>query len=376
MSVIHIFYSFIDKTLSFRKMKKIKIILLFTFVVQFSAYSQLNLQSLFYTTNLFPVKVEGNWGYINNLGELQVSADYDMCYPFCEGLALVEKGDDIWFINEAGEKAFDSPLSMSWIVKDGMIRVLLDDKVGYLNSSGELVVEPQYLQAGDFSEGLAWVRLESNNKIGFIGKDGSMEILPVFEYAGDFHDGYAPVRLDGSWGYIDNNGKLFKNLIYTLAKDFSEGMATLWNYGPDLIYIDQKGEEVFRHRIYDPQNLPTGSWSVPAWELKSGRIKAQNVNGLIGYLNDKGEVEIDYQFSEGGDFSGSVARVKSGTKWGYINKRGKMDVSPQFDYAEDFESGVAAVYQGGTKDDFDSGNENVKLGYINDKGEIIWPYQN
>ncbi|MGQ8336075.1 WG repeat-containing protein [Sunxiuqinia sp. A32] len=357
-------------------MTKTKSLWAFFLLISSISYGQINLQNLVPTTNLFPVKCEGKWGFISNSGELIIEAQYDKCHPFYEGLALVEQGDDIWFVDETGEKAFDSPFTMSRIVSEGIIRILLDEKVGYIDKTGEVILEPKFKQGGDFSEGLAWVRLESTNNIGFIDKSGDMKILPVFEYAGDFHDGYAPVRLDGSWGYIDKSGKLFKNLIYTLTQDFSEGIAPIWKYGPDLIYIDKKGEELFRHRIYEPNNLPKGSWKVPSWGMHSGRIKVQNTNGLIGYLNDKGETEIDFQFSDGGDFIGNLAKVKSGSKWGFINKRGKMSISAQFDYAGDFNNGVAPVFQGGTEEDFENGKESVRLGYINQKGEFIWPYNN
>ena len=353
-----------------------KVCVTFALLLFFVSYSlaQMNIQNLLVSTNLFPVKKDGMWGYINNSGELIIDAIYEQAHPFYEGLALVEQADDIWFINESGEQAFSTPFSMSRIVSEGIIRILLDEQVGYIESNGTIIIEPQFTQGGDFSEGLAWVRLESNNNVGFIDKNGEIAITPIFEYAGDFHDGYAPVRVDGSWGYIDKNGKLFKNLIYTLTNDFSEGIAPIWKYGPDLTYIDKKGEEIFRHRIYEPGNLPKGQWKVPVWGFHSGRVKAQNTNQLIGYLNNKGEVEIQFQFSDGGDFSDGLARVKSGSKWGYINKRGGMDIPAQFDDAGDFNNGVAPVYRSGTEEDFNEGKEGVMLGYINKKGILIWAY--
>ncbi len=348
------------------------VLLFFTLTTIAQAY----LPNALTTIKLFPVKKEAKWGFINSSGELIIDTEFDYCHPFKEGMALVERDDDIWFIDEQGKKAFESPFSMSWIVSEGMIRIILDDKVGYINKKGEIIIEPSFKQGGDFTEGYAWVRTIDTDKVGFISKNGKMAITAVFEYAGDFKGGYAPVRLDGKWGYIDRNGKLFKNLIYTLANNFSEGIAPTWKYGPDLKYINKKGEELFRHRIYEPSQLPKGSWKVPVWGFHESRIKAKNTNGLIGYLNDKGEVEVDFQYSDGGNFSNGLARIKSGSKWGYINRKGKVKISAHFDYAEDFNNNIAAVYQGGSKEQFEEKSQQVKLGYINQKGELIWPYSN
>lgn len=58
----------------------------------------------------------------------------------------------------------------------------------------------KYDDAGNFSEGLAVVRL--NDDIGFINKSGEIVIPLKYDAAGDFREGLAPVELNGKWGFI------------------------------------------------------------------------------------------------------------------------------------------------------------------------------
>jgi hypothetical protein len=72
--------------------------------------------------------------------------------------------------------------------------------------SGLLVVQPEFDQVGDFSEGLATFRI--GNKWGFVNKRGEIVVDPQFESAVSFSGGLAIVELGGGkWGYIDKKGK-------------------------------------------------------------------------------------------------------------------------------------------------------------------------
>ena len=65
-------------------------------------------------------------------------------------------------------------------------------KYGFIDKSGKVVIEPQFDDAEDFSEGLAQVG--KDGKWGFIDKSGKVVIEPQYDYVGDFSEGLAKVR--------------------------------------------------------------------------------------------------------------------------------------------------------------------------------------
>lgn len=82
-------------------------------------------------------------------------------------------------------------------------------------------------------------------------------------------------------------------------------------------------------------------------------------DGKTGFINDKGEVKIDFMFDGGSSFYEGLARIFVDDKVGFIDKGGQIKIRPLFDMAADFKEGKAAV------------EINGRWGYINVDGEII-----
>src|SRR3990172_9166167 len=91
---------------------------------------------------LFPIRVDGKWGYIDRQGRVVVEPQFDEAYPFSEGLGRI--GVDQ---KTAG-------------------------KFGFVDATGAIVIEPQFGWANSFSEGVALARLEPGGKNGYIDKTG------------------------------------------------------------------------------------------------------------------------------------------------------------------------------------------------------------
>ena len=65
------------------------------------------------------------------------------------------------------------------------------DKWGFIDKSGALAIPTKYEEVGDFSEGLAWVRM--NGKCGYINMHGDLVVPPKYDRAYDFWNGMAEV---------------------------------------------------------------------------------------------------------------------------------------------------------------------------------------
>ena len=88
-------------------------------------------------SNLYPVSVNGKWGYIDTTGKTVIKPQFDGAKDFSEGLAAVKVGG-------------------SW---------------GYIDKTGKMVIKPLFDEAHGFSNGLAYVR-EGNYTWGYINSAG------------------------------------------------------------------------------------------------------------------------------------------------------------------------------------------------------------
>jgi hypothetical protein len=173
---------------------------------------------------------------------------------------------------------------------------------GFQDVFGQFVIPPKYNGAGDFSEGLAGVRV--GQLWGYINPQGMMIIRPQFMAGGMFIDGRCLVKVkDNQWALIDKKGKILVTLPFRQVNEFSEGMAAV-----------------------------------------------QKDYGAWGYLNAKGKLAIPLQFQDAGKFKDGLACVQSNSKYGYINAKGKFVIPAVYDKAQDFDRGVANAYLGNQAD--------------------------
>lgn len=71
----------------------------------------------------------------------------------------------------------------------------IDGNWGYVNKSGAIIIKPQFVSVGIFSEGLAAAQLQVGGKLGFINERGEVVIAPRFDSALNFFRGMAAVRI-------------------------------------------------------------------------------------------------------------------------------------------------------------------------------------
>lgn len=83
-------------------------------------------------------------------------------------------------------------------------------------------------------------------------------------------------------------------------------------------------------------------------------------NGLLGFINNSGEIVIEPKFHMVGLFTDELAPVRENGTYGYINRDGEYVISPKFDFAFNFRNGIARVYN------------NRKAYYINEIGDILF----
>lgn len=301
---------------------------------------------------------------------------------------------------------------------DKLYIIKQDGKYGYIDGNGNVVIKPIYLQAKQFAEGVAPVKIQEgiwgiiNTKGKVIGAWKNVDEI------NEFSEGLAVVRQRAKYGYIDKN-QLVIPLKFDAAEKFSEGLAVVAiregntfleklhnaKYG----YIDKGGNVIidcqfksagnFKEGVAPVSSAATGSrWGYidktgqyvieakyfTAREFSEGLAPVTITLGKSGFIDHQGNFVIPPQYSWTYSFSEGLARVKVGEKiqlnpfkvieegkYGFIDKAGKMVIEPVFDYADDFRNGLARICDqspGFSEDNY----QGISFGYIDKNGSVKW----
>jgi len=161
------------------------------------------------------------------------------------------------------------------------------DMFGFLDDySGDILLVPKPYRSGDapfFHDGIA-SRREENGLRGFIDFEGRWIILPIYENFFPMQDGLVPARKDGKWGIIDRNGEVVIDFRFEGLRILGNGLFVA-SYGEFYGLVNINGEwvtEAIYERFFRPHS--------------PSRLIAAQKDGKIGYLDENGNVVIDFRF--------------------------------------------------------------------------------
>lgn len=286
-----------------------------------------------FSEGLASVGKDGKAGYINAKGEVVVDFVYRSTYTFTNGYGVIRDGSYYGVIDKVGNVIIEPnkymanivPLSNDLFYVDGGYTG--ETNLGYdiIDKESKVIIDG-IAGARNFSEGLIAVKQlyingksdMQNGKWGFIDKDGNMVIDYQYDDANDFSDGLVRVVKDNKYGFIDKNNNIIIEInreyeTYFTGMDFSEGLALTDEDGKD-IYIDTTGKKVFE--------LEDG---VCSYGFNEGLAKVEK-NDMIGYINKNGKLVVNYKYNSGSDFSDGLAKVYKDddcTNFEFINSEGK-----------------------------------------------------
>jgi hypothetical protein len=339
--------------------------------------------------DLWPVKKNKKWGYIDKTGRLIIPYKFESAEDFSEGLAAADFNGKTGYIDKTGKfvipprfhwgKPFSEGLAVAVIRRYDREGKITFNKFGYIDRSGNMVIQPQGVEKekwlSDFSEGLACVMQEDKSgdmKIGYIDKTGRQVIPPKYEDAFPFREGLAAVTVTGKFGYIDKTGKMIILPQFETVGPFCEGLAYA-EVDKKHGFIDKSGKMVI-----------TGEEFVEARGFSDGLAAAVGKNDKYGFIDKTGKFAIPPQFDRVGDFSEGLAAVMPvrNAPWpgnlAYINQKGEIVIKSMSNFPNSpmkaefdlhnyrFCGGVARVSLG-KKEDEDA------VGYINREGKLISP---
>lgn len=294
-------------------------------------------------------KEAGYWGYINEKGVFKIAPQFKKCFEFSEdGLAPVLFGDQYQFINTQG-KIFYTEVSKFELLtgffgiggtkgfNNGVVPIKVKDQWGFLNTSGKVVIQPKYEKITEFHEGYAWG--ERGGKSYILNIDGlETPIADVdIKEVKHFSEGLAPFySADKRSGFIDTNGKVVIPATFSTVGYFKGGYAWAKTNEGIIGYINQKGEWIILPQYeaandFDPQS-------------KMARARK---NGEWLYINES-NIALNMKLDSYGDFAEGLCYGKQGKEVGFFDKNGTWVITPQFEAVRDFKNGFAAAKNAGS----------------------------
>lgn len=243
-------------------------------------------------------------GFLDIKGSVVVKPKYEYAEVFRNDRAVVGNSDlKFGVIDLDGNEVV--PIKYDYIdnFSDGVASIKVKEKIGYIDIHGRFVLEPQYIQGGQFREGYAKVRKLGRKYDCIINIYGD-EIFSCRHYdvINGFSEKLAPVGINGLFGYIDTFGDLVIKIEYIRVNRFREGMALVQFKNNKYGFIDARGKIILKN------------------------------------------IAKAHSFSEG------LAAVRKMNMWGFIDKSGRFIVEPQFGEVSDVSEQHAAVANYGGMD--------------------------
>jgi hypothetical protein len=232
-----------------------------------------------------PDGVNRKYGIIDKKGEFVVKPEYLDAIDYNEGKTYIMNRQERGFIDKNGNYIFKLDSLVGYPYFEGLAPVSSKKYLfGYIDTTGKVVIEPQFDEAKEFSEGLAAVNIDG--RIGFIDTTGEYVIRPTYAFAQKFQDGHCFVgrasdTYEPIWGVVNKSGLLTVNFMYETAAGFEFGIGVVSLEG-EYFFIDPFGNKVI-DKTY-----------TYADEFKNGLAWASDkTEGRHGFINPAGELVIE-----------------------------------------------------------------------------------
>lgn len=277
------------------------------------------------TYDFYAVSKDGKWGYIDRHGFELVPPRYDSAQPFAFNLGIVSLDGRYGAVDKAGNEII--PVIFQKITTDSVGRpegVMLYNRYAAIDSTLNIDYNSLFDRIGRYGElGPANLALVSiNNRYGLINKD-MHEILPVeYEHIGKFNNGHALVKHNGTFNYVNPEGKLLLENNISSGKDFVGDYA--------LATVDGKSGVLDHSGTFQPVEFDHGL----------GVIKR---NGGLSIITAGGVPVNDLIYQEVHKFNGDRAIVKRAGNYGFIDTDGYEIVKPIYDEVIDYDGNAARV---------------------------------
>ena len=274
--------------------------------------------------NVTVATVGNKYGILDVNNKFVTKFEYDYIYPFNDQFSTVAyKNSKFGIISNTGEVITDFKYSYMEELKNG-ITLVYDNGYGYIDSNGNEIIKCVH---SDIKQGTA-------NSV-FLKKDGLWALyLPsgrmltdyVFVSAGDFSNGLSCVSVNTpygiKYGYVNDSGDIIIDFIYDNAFDFRYGKAVVSKNGyTGIIDVDSNVVIAFMYKAIITQ-------------YDYNLIICCNEKGKWGLVNLSNQNISEFKYDYIEEFKNGYSVVSNNNGYGIIDTTGTEVVKPIYDKKE------------------------------------------
>jgi hypothetical protein len=349
-----------------------------------------------FSEGLASVRVGYKWGAIDLTGNLVIPFQFDLLCMFSEGLAIAyisgtvkKKWDDEQLEINKMRLAYSYPdeivKNAKQAERDANQLVIDGGRWGVVDKTGTFVISPRFNADGErdledtfptrdgFKHGILKFFVSDLIDEEPEAQPASTEIEASDTASADIatelsededSEASIPPQETRKYGMINRYGDIVVEPVWDeIYEDWGDdGLLCAYNKSTEEdgigeeAYLKPNGEIVFTNN------------SLHLRSFYDGMATARNKDGLIGFVNTHGQLVIDCQFCDAGDFSEGLADVTYSSDdesplYGYIDKTGQMIIPEQFTSTCDFNKNGFAMVR----------DQNYKWRLIDRSGNFILP---
>lgn len=191
---------------------------------------------------LFPVQVDGDWGYMTRDGEMALRPRFDRAYRFVNGRALIRQGDRYGFADTSGSVVIPPSFARAWHFSKGMAPVRRDSLWGFIDRSGTMVVRPTFTRIAGIPEKGRPPPLDETASTADVS---ALLVPPPHTPPPYFSQRRTRIRTDDGWGYADRQGRVRIVPRFAQAWAFRDGLARVRFDEHEMGYVAHDGSVVW-----------------------------------------------------------------------------------------------------------------------------------
>ena len=304
------------------------------------------------------IKLNNRYGAIDNEGKIRIQPKFDFLDRYHNSLIIAKSDDGFGVLNLKGDTVFPFIFDNQFIScnsKTGNGQI--NGKLYLLDFAKRTKTLTNFDKISYFSEGFAAVKRD--NKYGFINESGKIIIEPIFQEVWPFNHGLSAVKINYQWGFIDTTGKFIVDPKYDETQGFDSfnGKYAIVVKNKKYGLIDRSSKFIispkYQFLFLEDENVLLAN-IMNENERKTGLInlKEQWLTGNI-------KVEFGY-------FGGYVKIMGEEGYGMYKLKNGKTILPCIFEDIIFRSSGLTMVVY---KDQL---TDNQYFAYVNKKGKLVW----